>query len=178
MGWRFRTMAMAAVAAALCVAPTAARAQYGYEQPALAPMEPPEAHDAGGGGDTWSQVGWGALAVAGNLLYVPAKLAYAGIGGVTGGLAYGLTGGDGATARQIWEPSLGGDYFLTPDMIQGQEGVSFAGAPAELTAPAPKPEAVPASGYDAPPPTGYETPSSGYDPPPAEYGAGDSDYGN
>lgn len=172
MGWRFRTMAAATVAAALCMT-TVARAQYGYEESAPAPEAAPleAAQDTAGGGDTWTEIGWGALTVASNLAYMPAKLVYAGLGGLTGGLAYGLTGGDSATAQQIWEPSLGGDYFLTPGMIKGEDNVSFAGAPAELTAPAPKPE-------EAPPATGYEAPpSSGYDAPPDEYGSGDTDDG-
>jgi hypothetical protein len=87
--------------------------------------------------DVWSQIGWGALTGLSNLLYFPAKLAYAGLGGLTGGLALGLTGGDLSTAESIWEPSLKGDYFLTPAMIQGEESFSFAGAPHGLTSPTP-----------------------------------------
>ena len=60
---------------------------------------------------------------------MPAKLVYAGLGGLTGGMALGLTGGDTKTAESIWEPSLFGDYFLTPSMVQGEEPFSFAGAP-------------------------------------------------
>ena len=78
--------------------------------------------------DVWSQVGWGALTGLSNLIYFPAKLAYASLGGLTGGLALGLTGGDMSTAESIWEPSLRGDYFLTPSMIQGEDPISFAGA--------------------------------------------------
>lgn len=96
--------------------------------------------------DTWTTVGWGALTGLSNLAYVPAKLVYAGMGALTGGIALGLTGGDVTTAQQIWEPSLGGDYFLTPDMIRGDQGVSFAGAPAELAAPADPAAAPPADG--------------------------------
>jgi hypothetical protein len=91
----------------------------------------PAAFDSGpSGSDTWSAVGWGALTGLSNLLYVPAKLAYAGLGGLTGGIALGLTGGDVETAEKIWQPSLGGDYFLTPSMIQGEDSFSFAGGPA------------------------------------------------
>ena len=88
------------------------------------------------GGDTLSQVGWGALTVVSNIAYVPAKLVYAGLGGLTGSLALGLTGGDLSTAQQIWEPSLGGDYFLTPGQVQGEKGVSFAGAVPQAAEPA------------------------------------------
>jgi hypothetical protein len=123
---------------------------YGTGTGADAAAQAPPAYGtegSSGSGDTWSQVGWGALAAASNLVYVPAKLVYAGLGGLTGGLALGLTGGDLSTAQQIWDPSLGGDYFLTPGQIQGEKGVSFAGA-AGLTQPVP---AVPPPG-DAPPP--------------------------
>jgi hypothetical protein len=77
--------------------------------------------------DTWTRIGWGALTGLSNLVYVPAKLAYAGLGGLTGSLALGLTGGDLSTAEAIWEPSLRGDYFLTTGMIQGHDPISFAG---------------------------------------------------
>ena len=79
--------------------------------------------------DTWSTVGWGVLTVLADVVYVPAKLVYAGIGVLTGGLALGLTGGDSKTAQAIWDPSLFGTYFLTPSMVQGEEPFSFAGAP-------------------------------------------------
>ena len=42
--------------------------------------------------DTWTAVGWGALTGLSNLIYVPAKIVYASMGAVTGGLALGLTG--------------------------------------------------------------------------------------
>ena len=84
-----------------------------------------------------------------NLVYMPAKLVYAGLGGLTGGLALGLTGGDMSTAESIWEPSLGGDYFLTPSMVQGEDPISFAGAPPGSTGAAPLPDDPAGS---APPP--------------------------
>lgn len=164
-GWRFGSVAAAAAMGAVLLGASVARAQDdGYYAPEPVGEEPADHatvtdDGTGGDGDTWSQVGWGALTVASNLVYVPAKLVYAGLGGLTGGMALGLTGGDMTTAKQIWEPSLGGDYFLTPDMVQGQEGVSFAGVPAELTGP------LPSSG-------------SGEGPAPAEHGSGSSDYGS
>src|SRR5262245_10395347 len=79
----------------------------------------------------WEDAGWGALAVLGNFVYMPAKLVYATFGGLTGGLALGLTGGDMDTADKIWVASMGGTYVLTPSMIQGQDPIAFAGAPSE-----------------------------------------------
>jgi hypothetical protein len=75
----------------------------------------------------WKGVGVGAGTVAGNILYVPAKVVYGILGGITGGASYVLTGGNTQTANTIWRSSLGGDYVLTPDMITGQQPVHFSG---------------------------------------------------
>ena len=125
-GWRLAVaglMVCAAVAARPVSAKDAVREE-GSTSDDVAAFE-----DSMSSSDTWTTVGWGALTGLTNLVYVPAKLVYAGIGGLTGGLALGLTGGDVGTAQAIWEPSLGGDYFLTPGMVQGDESISFAGTP-------------------------------------------------
>ena len=85
----------------------------------------------------WKGVGIGAGTVAGNVLYVPAKVVYGILGGITGGASYLLTGGNTQTANTIWRSSLGGDYVLTPDMVAGQKPVHFSGP--TLTAPEPAP---------------------------------------
>ncbi len=79
------------------------------------------------GGVNWKGVGVGAGTMAGNVLYVPAKLAYGLLGGIGGGAAWALTGGNTQVANTVWRSSLGGDYILTPDMIQGKEKVHFTG---------------------------------------------------
>jgi hypothetical protein len=79
------------------------------------------------GGVNWKGVGVGAGTVAGNLLYVPAKLVYGILGGIAGGASYALTGGNQQVSDTIWRSSLGGDYVLTPDMITGQKPVHFSG---------------------------------------------------
>jgi len=73
--------------------------------------------------------GWGALTVLTNVAYMPAKLCYATLGGLTGGLAFGLTGGDLQTAETVWVTSMGGTYVITPSMLQGQEPIVFTGTP-------------------------------------------------
>ena len=82
-------------------------------------------------GDTGSRDGHPAIVwvgtVATNLFYVPAKLAYAGIGAVTGAFGWLLTGGNTDAAEAIWKPSMGGTYVLTPSMLDGQEKVHFSG---------------------------------------------------
>jgi hypothetical protein len=70
--------------------------------------------------------GWGSLSAISNLAYIPAKLVYSVLGGVTGGLAYGLTLGDFDTAQNIWTTSMGGTYVLTPRMLRGEDAVAFA----------------------------------------------------
>jgi hypothetical protein len=79
------------------------------------------------GGVNWKGVGLGAGAVAGNILYVPAKLAYGILGGIGGAAGYALTGGNKQVANSIWRSSLGGDYVLTPDMMTGKEPIYFSG---------------------------------------------------
>jgi hypothetical protein len=77
--------------------------------------------------------GWGSLTVLTNLVYMPVKLVYATLGGLTGGLAYGLTAGDLQTAETVWVTAMGGTYVVTPGMLQGQDPISFAGSPTAST---------------------------------------------
>ena len=126
-GWRL--MVVAALVAGSMLAAGPVRAEDETEGWSTTPPTGEVATTTSSSSDTWSTVGWGVLTGLANVLYVPAKLAYAGLGGVTGGLALGLTGGDTKTAEAIWDPSLFGDYFLTPSMIQGEKPFSFAGAP-------------------------------------------------
>ena len=68
-----------------------------------------------------------ALEVLGaNLFYVPAKLAYAGVGAVTGMFALVLAH-DTSVAQDIWKPALGGDYVVTADHIRGDAPLRFTG---------------------------------------------------
>lgn len=76
--------------------------------------------------DFMSDLGWGTLAVLCNVFYVPAKLAWAGVGGVTGSLAFVVTLGDVDTAKRVWQPSLGGNYVVTPAMLRGEEPLYFS----------------------------------------------------
>jgi len=73
--------------------------------------------------------GWGSLTVLTNALYMPAKLCYATLGGLTGGLAFALTAGDLQTAETVWVTTMGGTYVVTPGMLQGQEPIVFTGTP-------------------------------------------------
>lgn len=79
--------------------------------------------------DYVEDAGMGAAAVAANLFYVPTKLVYATLGGITGGFAYVLTGANYQVAERIWTPSLGGNYVLNPEQLRGNQPIYFS-APA------------------------------------------------
>jgi hypothetical protein len=74
-----------------------------------------------------AQFGWGMAAVGANLVYIPAKLVYATLGGLTGGLGYILTLGNSAALHTVLGPSVGGTYVLTPDMLRGEQPIFFSG---------------------------------------------------
>ena len=61
------------------------------------------------------------------LLYAPAKTFYAFGGVVVGGLAYAFSGGDADVARVVLEPSVLGDYVITPQQLSGERPVEFFG---------------------------------------------------
>lgn len=61
------------------------------------------------------------------VVYFPAKLVYAALGGIVGSFTYALTGGDLETAKEVWEPSFYGTYVITPDHLKGNEPVRFFG---------------------------------------------------
>jgi hypothetical protein len=74
------------------------------------------------------KAGYGTLAVVGNIGYVPAKAGYAMLGGLIGGLTWAMTGGENKRhARYIWQESMGGDYLLTPGMLEGKQPIKFNG---------------------------------------------------
>jgi hypothetical protein len=80
------------------------------------------------------EAGWGALTVFTNVIYMPAKLVYATLGGITGGLAFALTGGDTQTAETVWVTSMGGTYVVTPSMLRGEDAIAFSGTPNTMNA--------------------------------------------
>ena len=59
--------------------------------------------------------------------YFVAKVVYAGAGAVTGGLAWAVTGGSTKTAYAVWDPSLKGDYWVTPSHLKGERPLQFVG---------------------------------------------------
>lgn len=77
--------------------------------------------------DFASDAGYGLLAALVNVAYIPAKIMYAGVGGLVGGLAYITTAGDIDTAQGVWSPTVGGDYVVTGPMLRGEQPIFFVG---------------------------------------------------
>ena len=75
----------------------------------------------------WSGAGYGAGAVFCSLLYIPFKLTYAILGGLIGGGTYLVTAGNTHAANTVWRSSLGGDWVVTPAILQGQAPLNFSG---------------------------------------------------
>lgn len=74
-----------------------------------------------------NDAGLGMATVLANVFYMPVKIGYAAVGGVTGGLGYLLTGGNREVAEKVWVPALGGDYVLSRDMVAGEDEIDFSG---------------------------------------------------
>lgn len=77
-----------------------------------------------------SSVGLHIASGALSLVYTPLKVVYAALGGIVGGFVYVLTGGNDQAAQSVWDASLRGTYWVTPDHLQGNEPVRFKGDPA------------------------------------------------
>jgi hypothetical protein len=75
----------------------------------------------------WPGAGYGAGALLCNVLYIPAKLVYALLGGIVGGGTYLITAGNLQTANTVWRSALGGDYVVTPQMLAGEQPLNFSG---------------------------------------------------
>ena len=82
---------------------------------------------AEGEGDIVELAGLGVASVILTIPYGSAKIVYAGIGSIVGGATWALTGGNNETAQTVWEPSLYGDYVITPDHILGKKPLRFFG---------------------------------------------------
>jgi len=106
---RTRKFAAAGLAAVLALAPVAAGARESNSKEAS------------------SDFGIGLVAVLANVVYMPVKVVYGVLGGVTGCFAYVLSGANKDVADGVWVPSLGGDYVLTTEMMTGREQVHFNG---------------------------------------------------
>jgi hypothetical protein len=67
-----------------------------------------------------SELAKGVIAPILNLIYFPTKLAFGIVGAVLGGISGWATGGDERAAEGIWRPLVGGSYFVTLRVIDGE----------------------------------------------------------
>ena len=81
------------------------------------------------------EAGYGVGAALASIFYIPAKVTYAGLGLLTGGLGWVLTGGRADVANNIIYPAVGGNYVVTPSNLKGTEPIYFLGAPPPETGP-------------------------------------------
>ena len=121
---------IAASAIALSVMLAGPLAEYAAAQSAQ-PVGPPAAStqvpQPADNSVNWPGAGYGAGALLCNVLYIPAKLVYAILGGIVGGGTYLVTAGNQQAANTVWRSALGGDYVVTPQMLAGQQPINFSG---------------------------------------------------
>jgi hypothetical protein len=75
------------------------------------------------------EAGYGVGAALASVFYIPAKVTYAGLGLITGGLGFVLSGGRADVANNIIYPAVRGNYVVTPNNLKGTEPIYFVGAP-------------------------------------------------
>jgi hypothetical protein len=63
--------------------------------------------------------------------YGAAKVAYATGGGIVGGIAWVMTGGNMEVAKSIWIPSMTGHYIVQPQNLTGEKHLYFVGRSSE-----------------------------------------------
>ncbi|TKB64412.1 MAG: hypothetical protein E8D48_01885 [Nitrospira sp.] len=63
--------------------------------------------------------------------YGAAKMVYSIGGGIVGGFAWAVTGGNMAVAKSIWVPSMTGDYIVQPQHLTGEKHLYFVGVSSE-----------------------------------------------
>lgn len=120
-----KTQCFKGIALALLVTVLAAPAQAQTAGPPNEPAEEP----------LRSEAGYGIGAALASVFYIPAKVTYAGLGLLTGGLGWVLTGGRTDVANNIIYPAVGGNYVVTPAHLKGSEPIYFVGAPPPETSP-------------------------------------------
>ena len=75
-----------------------------------------------------------------SVVYFPVKLAVGITGGLLGGISGWATGGNERAAEGIWRPTVGGSYFITPEVLDGKKPfLPFDGGPTAQPAPGPAP---------------------------------------
>lgn len=86
-------------------------------------VQPPTQAESSAGED----LGYGVGSVLASILYSPLKITYAGLGLITGGVGFVLSGGNPDAANSIIFPAVKGNYVITPSHLKGAEPVIFIG---------------------------------------------------
>jgi hypothetical protein len=121
-------IAASAIALSMMLAgPLAQYAAAQSAQPVGAPAAATQVPQPPDNSVNWPGAGYGAGALVCNLIYIPAKLVYAILGGIVGGGTYLVTAGNQQAANTVWRSALGGDYVVTPQMLAGQQPINFSG---------------------------------------------------
>ena len=81
-------------------------------------------------GNSASGAGLQAASWLATVPYGAAKVVYAVGGGLVGGLAWVMTGGNTDVAKAIWSPSMTGNYIVQPQNLTGDRALHFVGGPA------------------------------------------------
>jgi hypothetical protein len=124
-GRRMKTQLLKGIALASLVTVLASPLYAQTAGPNNQPAEPPVGEEAG----------YGVGAAVASVFYIPAKVTYAGLGLLAGGLGYVLSGGRADVANNIIYPAVGGNYVVTPSHLKGKEPIYFVGAPPPETGP-------------------------------------------
>jgi hypothetical protein len=72
--------------------------------------------------DAIEAAGMGVGQTAGNVVFIPAKIASVSIGWLSGALSYVLTGGNTELTKQIWRDTSQGPYLITPEVARKAVG--------------------------------------------------------
>jgi len=122
------------------------------EEPAASPEGEPAPATEGESSEMSQQeaqnISYGLGSVFASAFYSPLKVTYAGLGLITGGLGYVLSGGRRDVADNIIYPAVRGSYVITPTQLKGAKPVIFVASPPQ---PAGQPQQTTASDPDSPP---------------------------
>ena len=83
--------------------------------------------DASSGSSAEEGTGIKVAGWAATVPYCLAKSTFAALGGIVGGFAYVLSGGNAETARAVWTTSILGTYIIRPEHLRGEERIHFLG---------------------------------------------------
>jgi hypothetical protein len=67
--------------------------------------------------------------------YGAAKMVYSIGGGIVGGFAWAMTGGNMEAAKSVWIPSMTGDYIVQPQHLTREKSLYFVGVSSESRQP-------------------------------------------